>query len=89
MEKNEKIWFVYILQSQLDNSFYVGMATDVQNRLMEHNKGKSKYTKSKIPWKLLYFEKVGSRIDARAKEKYYKTSSGKNKILNQLSLTNL
>ena len=86
MEEREEIWFVYLLQSEKDGSYYVGMTKDINARLKEHNRGKSRYTKGKMPWKLMYSEKVGNPEEARMKEKYYKTSRGKNKLLSQLGI---
>lgn len=70
-------WFVYVLQSEIDSTFYVGMSQDVKKRLIEHNSGKSKYTSGHRPWKLIYFEEAGTSIDARKREKYFKSAAGK------------
>jgi putative endonuclease len=73
-----KVYFVYLIQSEHNGSFYVGMAQDVQARLIQHNAGKSTYTKSFVPWKLVYSEEVGEAPLARKREKYLKTTVGKN-----------
>ena len=70
-------WFVYVLQSEIDSTFYVGMSLDVTRRLAEHNSGKSKYTSGHRPWKLIYFEKADTSANARKREKYFKSSAGK------------
>ncbi|CAN5786486.1 hypothetical protein BH11BAC7_BH11BAC7_23530 [soil metagenome] len=49
-------YFVYIIQRERDKSFYKGYSEDYLKRLVEHNVGKSKYTSTKIPWKLVYVE---------------------------------
>jgi putative endonuclease len=59
------------------------MAQDVQERLKEHNAGKSTYTKSFIPWKLIYSEEVGEAPLARKREKYLKSTAGKNFLRKQ------
>ena len=47
---------VYIL-SCADGSFYTGWTTDLNKRLRTHNAGKgSKYTRSKLPVALVYYE---------------------------------
>lgn len=53
---------VYVLQSDSDGTFYVGMTKDVINRLKEHNAWKSRYTKGHRPWKLIYEEEVAALI---------------------------
>lgn len=68
---------VYILKSELDGSFYVGMSNDTERRLGEHNRGKVRSTKSKIPWKRLYEEECTDRVEARKREKYLKSAAGR------------
>ena len=69
-------YYVYLLQSELDYSFYIGFTKDVKNRLREHNSGTNFSTKGKIPWKLIFFEGYLEEKDARRREKYLKTSQG-------------
>jgi hypothetical protein len=45
-------WFVYILESEVNGSFYKGYSEDVAVRLDEHNRGKTAYTAPLRPWKL-------------------------------------
>ena len=73
-----KLYSVYVLRSLSSGKHYVGMATDVEARLKEHNRGKSRFTKGHIPWELLYAEEVGAAALARKGEKYLKTAAGKN-----------
>jgi len=46
-------FYVYIIQSSLDNSYYKGFSLDPYSRLEQHNLGESSYTSNKIPWKLV------------------------------------
>ena len=71
---------VYAIVSEKDGVIYVGMATDCEARLKEHNSGKSKYTSGHMPWRLFYTEMVGDSVSARVREKYFKTASGKRKL---------
>jgi putative endonuclease len=84
MENSE--YYVYLLESEIDGIWYVGLSANVEQRLKQHNSGKSKFTKGHIPWKLLYKEKVGALDEARKKEKYYKSSSGKRRLKKILGL---
>ncbi len=72
--------YVYAIQSQVDQRIYVGMTVDLENRLNEHNKEKTKSTEHFIPWKIIYFDRCNSRTEARAREKYWKAGSGKEKL---------
>ncbi|NOT91227.1 GIY-YIG nuclease family protein [Ferruginibacter sp.] len=74
--KKEK-FFVYILQSMKDFSFYIGQSNDLDYRISKHNDGMSKYTASKMPWRLVYFEMYESRTDALQREKAIKNMKSK------------
>ena len=69
--------FVYILKSLSADKSYVGISGDVGKRLAEHNSGRSYYTKRHLPWKVVYTEKFDSVREARDKEKWLKTASGR------------
>jgi putative endonuclease len=63
---------VYILESELDQSFYIGYSSNLEQRLQYHNAGRSRYTSKKMPWKLVYSETFESRSDALKREKFLK-----------------
>ena len=69
---------IYVLVSLKDNSTYVGMSKNIDRRLNEDNLGKSRYTKGHIPWKLVYTESHQNQLEARQKEKFFKSTQGKN-----------
>lgn len=69
--------FVYILESLIDGSHYVGLSATPDRRLAEHNKCKVQSTKAKCPWKRIYLEECLDRIDARKREKYLKSVAGR------------
>ncbi len=71
MIKEEK-FFVYILQSMKDFSFYIGQTDDLDARMSKHANGMSKYTSSKRPWRLVYFEAYNARTEALKREKQIK-----------------
>ena len=66
------MYYTYILQSELDSSFYIGYTTDLERRLSAHNSGLSRYTKRKIPWKLMYFESFEQKTEALKRELFLK-----------------
>ena len=76
---------VYVVESLTDQTWYVGMALNVNNRLREHNSGKSRYTKGHRPWKIVYTEVHPNWQAARVREKYFKTAAGKNWIRKKIS----
>ena len=70
-------YYVYALCSMQRNYIYVGMTTNVLRRYAEHNKGYERTTRPYRPFYLLYSEEHASRIDARKREKYFKSGVGK------------
>ncbi|NSW93422.1 MAG: GIY-YIG nuclease family protein [Bacteroidales bacterium] len=78
-------FYVYAIVSEKDDVIYVGMATDCEARLREHNAGKSKYTSGHLPWRLFFKEFVGDTEIARRREKYFKSAGGKRKLKALLS----
>ena len=61
-------YYLYIIQSQTDESYYIGTSRDLTERIERHNQGRSKYTKSKRPWNLVYFEEHPDRSGAMKRE---------------------
>lgn len=68
---------VYVLLSLKDKKLYIGITTNLKQRLTDHFKGKSLATKSRRPFKLIYCEYFLSKHDAYRREKYLKTTVGK------------
>lgn len=54
-EATENMYYVYILQSLKDDSYYTGFTTDVESRLKTHNSGSVVYTSTKLPFKLVWY----------------------------------
>ena len=65
------MYYVYIIQSQLDNSFYIGFSENIDARIMEHNVGRTNYT-SKRPWHLVYVEEFENKTDALKEKLFFK-----------------
>jgi len=79
-------YYVYAIQSGKDNRIYVGMSSNVNKRVAEHNRKRVFSTKGYIPWKLIYTENCGeSRQIARSREKYLKSGIGK-EFLKQINI---
>ncbi|MFA5827974.1 MAG: GIY-YIG nuclease family protein [Candidatus Shapirobacteria bacterium] len=76
------MYYTYILASLRDNSYYVGSTSEIYQRLNYHNAGRSRYTKLKLPWNLIYFEKFSSLSLARKREKIIKSWKSRKAIEN-------
>ena len=60
--------YVYILRCK-DDSLYTGWCIDLEKRLALHNSGKgAKYTRSKRPCKLVYYEEIDNKSEALKRE---------------------
>ncbi|MEX1138966.1 MAG: GIY-YIG nuclease family protein [Bacteroidota bacterium] len=75
------MFLIYILRSLLNGKFYVGYTDDIQRRLVEHNAGMSKYTRSGRPWELAYTESYATRSEAMRREKEIKSRKSRKYIL--------
>ncbi|MBK8778509.1 MAG: GIY-YIG nuclease family protein [Saprospiraceae bacterium] len=69
---------VYVIEALSDGTRYTGMALNATARLADHNNGKNRFTKGHRPWKILYTEQCKDWSEGRVREKYLKTSGGKN-----------
>ena len=58
------MYTVYILFSQKLNKFYVGSTQNFEQRFIQHNHGKTPFTKTGIPWILIYSIPLESRSQA-------------------------
>lgn len=76
-----KKWFVYIVKCS-DNTYYTGISTDVNKRIITHNKGKgAKYTKCRLPVILLYSKEFENKSEASKEEYRIKQLTKLKKIL--------
>jgi putative endonuclease len=71
------LFYVYVLQSELDGKFYTGFTNDLKQRFKKHQKGLVPSTKHRLPLKLIYYEACLNQSDATNREKYLKTYHGK------------
>lgn len=60
--------YMYVVECR-DGSYYTGYTTDVKKRLTVHNSGKgAKYTRARLPVKLIYVEGFASKEEAMSAE---------------------
>ncbi len=82
MEKNNlrERNYVYLLRCA-DDSLYCGWTTDLEGRIAAHNNGTgAKYTKSRRPVELVYFEEYENRHEALSREWHIKRLSRAEKL---------
>ena len=66
------MYYVYVLHSASYGLYYKGFTQDVERRLSEHNRDKSRYTSGKGPWDLLILEVFETKREALIREKSLK-----------------
>ena len=71
------MYIVYAIKSISKDWIYVGLTSNLEQRLKKHNAGHNKSTKPYAPFILVYSEEQTDRISARKREKYLKSGSGK------------
>ena len=72
-------YYVYIIICR-DQTFYIGYTNDLDKRIKVHNKGLgAKYTRGRIPVKLLYYEVYDDKSKALKREISLKKLSRKQK----------
>lgn len=72
--------YVYILKCS-DNTLYTGWTNNLEKRVMTHSKGKgAKYTRSRLPVKLVYYEEYKDKISAQKREYEIKQLSRAEKL---------
>lgn len=74
------MYSVYLLECS-DGSLYCGIAKNLQKRLAQHNAGKaSKYTRSRLPAKVVYCENAKNKSSAMRREIEIKKLAKKEKL---------
>jgi predicted GIY-YIG superfamily endonuclease len=69
--------YVYILESEDGEHFYVGIAEDLRARLEKHNAGSVRHTAKFRPWRLKTYVAFTDEAKAFEFERYLKSASGR------------
>ena len=69
------MYYTYVLKSKVDEFTYIGYTGDLRKRMKEHNGGKTKSIKHRIPFEIVYYEAYKSKTDARRREIELKNNS--------------
>lgn len=74
------IYYTYILECS-DSSLYCGYTNDVAKRVKTHNEGRgAKYTKSRLPVRVVYVEEFMTKSDAMKREAEIKKLTREKKL---------
>lgn len=73
-------WHVYLLECS-DGTYYTGITNNISKRISLHNSGKaSRYTRGRLPVKLIASKKMNSKGDALSEEYRIKQLSRRKKL---------
>src|SRR2546422_11611633 len=73
-EPEGRAWFCYLLECA-DGTFYTGITNSIDRRLSMHNRGRaSRYTRGRLPVRLVYAEPYRDRSSANRREVELKRS---------------
>jgi len=62
-------YFVYVIISLKDHSYYKGFSENPYQSVIQHNEKESKYTATKISWNLVFFQSYLLKSEALKREK--------------------
>ncbi|RZS97737.1 GIY-YIG nuclease family protein [Cecembia calidifontis] len=79
------IHFVYIIESEADGTFYIGVSSDPEKRLERHNLPHKGFTSRKRPWKLVYKEKFCDKSEALKRERFLKGQKSRQFLLSLIN----
>ena len=72
--------YVYILLNEARTRTYTGVTNDLNKRLTLHNAGKVKASRAYRPYSIIHTESFETLKEARQKEQFYKSTTGRRKI---------
>ena len=83
------MFYVYYLRSKSSpDKTYIGFTCNLKQRLLDHNSGKSAYTKQLKPWVLVGFFGFDQEAKALRFERYLKSNAGRIFLRRYFSTTN-
>ena len=76
---------VYVLYSPGYDKIYVGYTSNLEQRLLSHNKlGKKGWTIKYRPWELVFTEEYENKSEALRREKQLKSAKGREFVWNKV-----
>lgn len=72
---------VYVIQGK-DGELYKGITSNLEQRLISHNSGFSRWTKNRSPFRVVYIENNYSKTEALKRERFLKSGKGREFLKN-------
>lgn len=77
--------YTYVLLSDYNSRFYTGYSGNLRHRLQEHHRSRVRWTASRQPVRLVYYEACLSQEDALRRERFLKSGKGKRYLRSRLA----
>ena len=74
------MYLVYIIYSKIKDRYYTGQTDNLEQRLLSHNYGRSKYTRIADDWIVVYTETFQNRQEAIQRENEIKKKKSRKYI---------
>ncbi|HLB51236.1 MAG TPA: GIY-YIG nuclease family protein [Patescibacteria group bacterium] len=71
------MYYVYAIKSISRNYIYVGLTNNPDRRINQHSEGRERTKRAYAPFTIVIIENHPTRIEARKREKYLKSGTGK------------
>ena len=84
---NDEKYYVYTILSLRDFDIFTGITNNLKERINEHVRGLVSSTKIRVPFKLIHYEYFVNLEDAKRRELFLKTASGRAKLKDSLKKT--
>ncbi len=72
-----EMYYTYAVRSINRTYIYVGLTNNPARRIAEHNDMRERTTRAYAPFETILTEEYATRVEARKREKYLKSGSGK------------
>ena len=81
----KSVYYTYVLMCA-DDKLYIGYTVDFKKRIKRHQNGEVFATKERLSVELIFYEAFAHQQDAKRRERYFKTNSGKRALKLMLSV---
>ncbi|MES2864235.1 MAG: GIY-YIG nuclease family protein [Bacteroidota bacterium] len=78
-------FIVYIIFSSTKDKFYIGLTSDLEEKIIRHNQRSKGFTGNTNDWKIVYTENYSTKTEALAREKQIKSWKSRIKIQELIS----
>ncbi|HJN85459.1 MAG TPA: GIY-YIG nuclease family protein [Patescibacteria group bacterium] len=68
------MYYLYVIKSDAFDRIYIGVSSDIDTRVAQHNARKVFSTKPYVPWRIIYSEVHGNKKSAFIRERQIKKS---------------